>query len=103
MRAVAIRLNIRAMASAPATVSLNIKFFSSCIAFHKCKNFLLAGSAASGHAEEMLRGLLNTVNLDGLNPEAYLRFVLSNIADHSVYRVGEFLRWNAPLKEYVVG
>lgn len=51
----------------------------------------------------MLCGLLNTAKLNGLDPEAYLRHVLSKIADYPVNQVSEFLPWNVTLDEAVVG
>ncbi len=41
--------------------------------------------------------LLGTAMLNGINPEAYLRHVLTVIADHSVNRVDELLLWNVTL------
>ncbi|VWB23237.1 putative transposase [Burkholderia aenigmatica] len=33
--------------------------------------------------------------LNGLDPEAYLAYVLERIADHAIYRIDELLPWNA--------
>jgi len=46
------------------------------------KNYLFAGSDAGGERAAALYGLIGTAELNGLNPETYLREVLSRIADH---------------------
>ena len=39
-------------------------------------------------------GLINTAKLNGIEPEAYLTYVLSMIAEYPVSKVDELLPWN---------
>jgi transposase len=64
------------------------------------KNFLFAGSDASGERAAAIYSLLGIAKLNGIDPEAYLRYVLERIADHPINRVDELLPWAvAPLLE----
>lgn len=66
------------------------------------KNYLFTGSDAGGERAALMYGLLNTAKLNGLEPEAYLAYVLSVIADHSVAQVHELLPWNVVEKMHTV-
>jgi hypothetical protein len=58
------------------------------------KNFLFAGSDAGGERAAAIYSLLGSAKLNGLDPEAYLREVLTRIADHPVNRISELLPWH---------
>ena len=58
------------------------------------KNYLFAGSDAGGERAAAIYGLIGTAKLNGLNPEAYLREVLSRIPDHPINRIEDLLPWN---------
>ena len=58
------------------------------------KNFLFAGADSGGERAAMLYTLLETAKLNGLDPEAYLRFVLERIAEQPSNRLAELLPWN---------
>jgi Transposase IS66 family/IS66 C-terminal element len=57
------------------------------------KNYLFAGSTG-GERAAVLYSLIATAKLNGLDPEAYLREVLTRIADHPINRIEELLPWN---------
>jgi transposase len=58
------------------------------------KNYLFAGSDRGGERAAAIYGLIGTAKLNGVDPEAYLREVLTRIADHTINCINELLPWN---------
>ena len=63
------------------------------------KNYLFQGSDAGGDSAAAMYTLIGTAKLNALDPEAYLSYVLSRIADHPVHRLEELLPWNTPVRK----
>ena len=55
------------------------------------KNYLFAGSDAGGERAAAIYSLIGSAKLNGLDPELYLRTVLTHIADHPVNRIADSL------------
>jgi transposase len=58
------------------------------------KNWLFAGADSGGERAAAMYTLLGTAQLNGLDPEPYLRYVLERLADHPINRIDELLPWN---------
>jgi hypothetical protein len=53
------------------------------------KNYLFAESDRGGERAAAIYSLIGTAKLNGIDPEAYVRNVLSRIADHPINRIEE--------------
>jgi transposase len=60
------------------------------------KNYLFAGSNRGGERAAAFYALIGTAKLNGINPELYLRHVLTRIGEHPINRITELLPWNIP-------
>ena len=58
------------------------------------KNFLFAGSDGGGESAAAMYSLIGSAKLNGIDPEGYLRNVLSRIAEHPVNQIDQLLPWN---------
>ena len=57
------------------------------------KNWLFAGSDAGGERAAIFYTLIRTAKLNGIEPEAYLREVLTRIGEHPINDIGALLPW----------
>jgi len=62
------------------------------------KNYMFAGSDSGGERAAAMYGLIGTCKRNGIDPRAYLTYVLTHIADHKVNRIDELLPWNVAKK-----
>jgi transposase len=58
------------------------------------KNWLFAGSDAGGERAAIFYTLIRSAKLNGIEPEAYLREVLTRIGEHPVNAIDVLLPWN---------
>lgn len=58
------------------------------------KNYLFAGSLEGGRRAAIIYTLIGTAEMNGWDPQAYLRVLLHRIADHPINRIGDLAPWN---------
>jgi len=58
------------------------------------KNYLFAGADCGGERAAAIYSLIGTAKLNDIDPESYLRYVLTHIAEHPINRIDELLPWN---------
>ncbi|GBU13761.1 hypothetical protein AwEntero_23620 [Enterobacterales bacterium] len=61
------------------------------------KNYIFFGSDHGGERGALLYGLIGTCKLNGIDPEAYLRHILSVLPDWPSNKVADLLPWNVDL------
>ena len=58
------------------------------------RNYLFAGSDSGGERAAAIYTIVQTCQLNGLNPEAYLKEILTRIANgHPINRIAELMPW----------
>ena len=58
------------------------------------KNWLFAGSDRGGDRAASIQSLIESARMNGLDPEAYLREVLTRIAYYPINRIADLLPWS---------
>jgi hypothetical protein len=58
------------------------------------RNYLFAGADSGGDRAAAIYSLVGSAKLNGLDPELYLRHILTRIAQHPINRIRELLPWN---------
>ena len=58
------------------------------------KNYIFVGSELGGKSAAIIYTLIETAKLNGVNTQAWLKWVLERIADHNINRIDELLPWN---------
>ncbi len=61
------------------------------------KNWLFAGADAGGKRAATIYTIIQTARLNGVDPEAYLRHLISRLDTHPARRIDELLPWNVQL------
>ena len=57
------------------------------------KNYLFVGSEGGGNAAAIAYTLIETAKLNGIDPQAWLTWVLGRIADQKITRLDDLMPW----------
>ena len=58
------------------------------------KNYLFAGSQDGGKSVDILHNLIETENLNDIDPQTWLTDVLRGIYEHKINRIDQLPPWN---------
>jgi len=61
------------------------------------KNWTFIGTESAGDRAAVMYTIIETAKINNLDPEAYLRALITRIADHPAKRIDELLPWNVKL------
>ena len=57
------------------------------------KNYLFCGSDAGGKRAACMYTIIESCRINGIDPQAYLAYVLARIADHPIHKIDYLLPW----------
>ncbi|WP_208994489.1 IS66 family transposase [Pseudovibrio sp. WM33] len=57
------------------------------------KNYLFMGSEGGGKAAAIAYTLIETAKLNNVAPQAWLTWILAQIADHKITRINDLMPW----------
>ncbi|WP_209001269.1 transposase domain-containing protein [Stappia sp. BW2] len=57
------------------------------------KNYLFMGSEGGGKSAAIAYTQIETAKLNGIDPQAWLTWVLAQTADHNINRINELMPW----------
>ena len=63
-----------------------------CVALGR-KNYLFVGSEGGGKAAAIAYTLIETAKMNGVDPEAWLTWVLKRLPDHKINRIDDLMPW----------
>jgi len=93
MRAEPISEYMAAARSPPVSAPRKRKFFRLGKILPNKKNYLFACSDSGGERAAAMYSLIGSCKINGIDPRAYLIYVLTHIADHPINRIDELLPW----------